>query len=152
MTSMPASRNARAITLAPRSCPSSPGLATSTRILRSAIAFHLTTHATGAHRRCVSFILQSLCVQALPQIPASHAAVWLPALCDFLHLFRGRQPDFFLAAFFCRRRFLRCLCPPHIEIVLVHRHANAEIAGGQHVLALQREHRSEERRVGKECR
>src|SRR4029077_9735831 len=32
MTSMPASRNARAITLAPRSCPSSPGLATSTRI------------------------------------------------------------------------------------------------------------------------
>src|ERR1700753_2406826 len=32
MTSMPASRNARAITLAPRSCPSRPGLATSTRI------------------------------------------------------------------------------------------------------------------------
>src|SRR5262249_19085244 len=36
MTSMPASRNARAITLAPRSWPSSPGLATSTRIFRSA--------------------------------------------------------------------------------------------------------------------
>src|SRR5262245_28131594 len=36
MTSMPASRNARAMTLAPRSWPSSPGLATSTRILRSA--------------------------------------------------------------------------------------------------------------------
>src|SRR5579871_5828542 len=35
MTSMPASRRARAITLAPRSWPSSPGLATSTRILRS---------------------------------------------------------------------------------------------------------------------
>src|SRR5579864_2526174 len=32
MTSMPASRNARAITLAPRSWPSSPGLATNTRI------------------------------------------------------------------------------------------------------------------------
>src|ERR1700761_5585009 len=32
MTSMPASRNARAITLAPRSCPSRPGLATSTRM------------------------------------------------------------------------------------------------------------------------
>src|SRR5260370_16646960 len=32
MTSIPASRNARAITLAPRSCPSSPGLATNTRI------------------------------------------------------------------------------------------------------------------------
>src|SRR6202521_3365546 len=35
MTSMPASRSARAITLAPRSCPSRPGLATSTRILES---------------------------------------------------------------------------------------------------------------------
>src|SRR3990170_1946958 len=34
MTSMPASRRARAITLAPRSWPSSPGLATSTRMGR----------------------------------------------------------------------------------------------------------------------
>src|ERR1700682_2644115 len=34
MTSMPASRSARAITLAPRSCPSSPGFATNTRIGR----------------------------------------------------------------------------------------------------------------------
>ena len=32
MTSMPASRSARATTLAPRSCPSSPGLATTTRM------------------------------------------------------------------------------------------------------------------------
>src|ERR1700728_1549799 len=32
MTSMPASRSARAITLAPRACPSRPGLATRTRI------------------------------------------------------------------------------------------------------------------------
>src|SRR4051794_7565257 len=32
MTSMPASRNARAITLAPRSCPSNPGFATTMRI------------------------------------------------------------------------------------------------------------------------
>src|SRR3954451_20908667 len=35
MTSMPASRSARAMILAPRSCPSRPGLATTTRILRS---------------------------------------------------------------------------------------------------------------------
>src|SRR3954463_10246826 len=35
MTSMPASRRARAITLAPRSWPSRPGLATKTRIRRS---------------------------------------------------------------------------------------------------------------------
>src|SRR5262249_24491409 len=37
MTSMPASRNARAITLAPRSWPSRPGLAISTRIFFSGI-------------------------------------------------------------------------------------------------------------------
>src|SRR5688500_16828225 len=35
MTSMPASRRARAMIFAPRSCPSSPGLATTTRILRA---------------------------------------------------------------------------------------------------------------------
>src|ERR1043166_1773338 len=34
MTSMPASRSARAMTFAPRSCPSRPGFATSTRIFR----------------------------------------------------------------------------------------------------------------------
>src|SRR6266542_6612456 len=38
MTSIPASRRARAITLAPRSCPSSPGLAIRTRIGLSSIA------------------------------------------------------------------------------------------------------------------
>ena len=32
MTSMPASRSARAMIFAPRSCPSRPGLATTTRI------------------------------------------------------------------------------------------------------------------------
>src|SRR5438270_7119293 len=35
MTSKPASRSARAMTLAPRSCPSRPGLATTTRYRRS---------------------------------------------------------------------------------------------------------------------
>src|SRR5213079_1617865 len=44
MTSMPASRRARAITLAPRSWPSRPGLATRTRIFGSAIASYLTTN------------------------------------------------------------------------------------------------------------
>src|SRR5436305_1774436 len=49
MTSIPASRSARAITLAPRSCPSRPGFATSTRIFRSPIDLHLTTPRTEAH-------------------------------------------------------------------------------------------------------
>src|SRR6266516_7519708 len=35
MTSMPASRSARAMIFAPRSCPSRPGLATTTRIFRA---------------------------------------------------------------------------------------------------------------------
>src|SRR5689334_19815534 len=35
---MPASRRARAMILAPRSCPSKPGLATTTRILRAVAA------------------------------------------------------------------------------------------------------------------
>ncbi|MBS1846581.1 MAG: collagen-like protein [Actinobacteria bacterium] len=38
MTSIPASRSARAMILAPRSCPSRPGLATTTRILRAVAA------------------------------------------------------------------------------------------------------------------
>src|SRR6185369_15717064 len=37
MTSMPASRSAAATTLAPRSCPSRPGLATSTRMGRALV-------------------------------------------------------------------------------------------------------------------
>src|SRR5579872_862833 len=50
MTSMPASRSARAMTLAPRSCPSRPGLATSTRIgeVRSCIG----TLKNSTARRC----------------------------------------------------------------------------------------------------
>src|SRR5690348_7036905 len=38
MTSIPASRSARAMIFAPRSCPSRPGLATTTRILRPEVA------------------------------------------------------------------------------------------------------------------
>src|SRR5579864_316198 len=63
MTSMPASRRARAITLAPRSCPSNPGLATSTRIrlfiqsdcARLLIgAEHIPQSVTDFTERCVS--------------------------------------------------------------------------------------------------
>src|SRR5829696_905908 len=38
MTSMPASRSARAMIFAPRSCPSRPGLATTTRIFDAVIS------------------------------------------------------------------------------------------------------------------
>src|SRR5690606_39377896 len=54
MTSMPASRSARAMTFAPRSCPSRPGLATKTRILRwetAAVGNDATSYWTGFSRR-----------------------------------------------------------------------------------------------------
>src|SRR5437879_1837212 len=50
MTSIPASRRALAITLAPRSWPSRPGFATSTRIFASVIEHHLNTEDTKDHR------------------------------------------------------------------------------------------------------
>src|SRR5947209_4942524 len=43
MTSMPASRSARAMILAPRSCPSRPGFATTTRMVPA------TSGSIGAH-------------------------------------------------------------------------------------------------------
>src|ERR1700683_2410700 len=92
MTSMPASRNARAMTLAPRSCPSSPGLATRTRILKSTIGIHLiTVSGTESRQRCHlqdainTSASHGVDIQAPPQIPAGYAAVRFPALGDFLH-------------------------------------------------------------------
>src|SRR5713226_8253651 len=51
MTSMPASRNARAITFAPRSWPSRPGLATRTRIFCSLIS-SLRDENAQSYRLC----------------------------------------------------------------------------------------------------
>jgi hypothetical protein len=45
MTSIPASRSARAMTLAPRSCPSRPGFAMTTRHFRKR-SLYLPTHPT----------------------------------------------------------------------------------------------------------
>src|ERR1700731_1186948 len=100
---MPASRSARAITLAPRSWPSRPGLATRTRILGSDIDFHLTTVGAEEHRARISYsvadsLLESnrLDIQTAPQIPARDGAVWLPAFGDLLHVFRFGQFAFFV--------------------------------------------------------
>src|SRR3954447_8390774 len=55
MTSMPASRRARAMILAPRSCPSKPGLATTTRIFAldaaSTAGRDATRHAAAGDSR-----------------------------------------------------------------------------------------------------
>src|ERR1700728_3612681 len=124
---MPASRKARAITFAPRSCPSRPGFATSTRIFVSAIANHLTTDGTEVHRggekhdnlavflgdpRCRRW-LKSFDVEASPHGPPSHAAIRSPGFGDFFHNFRLRQ--FALLVVF----------PP--------RHLHSIVARGQHI-------------------
>src|SRR3954462_10262113 len=64
MTSMPASRRARAMIFAPRSCPSRPGLATTTRILRcdcvlTAAAILLAPPPRGRPRRSADLDLQA---------------------------------------------------------------------------------------------
>src|SRR5215213_1335669 len=71
MTSIPASRSARAMIFAPRSCPSRPGFATTTRILRSAMEadsrglldFELHAHVgrmDAAHDRVGALLLHLL--------------------------------------------------------------------------------------------
>src|SRR6266571_5015434 len=127
MTSMPASRNARAMTLAPRSWPSRPGLATSTRILRSLdIGRFFAADARGGWRirrtaKNTTMAMASswgFCVQAAPQIPGSYAAVGMPGAGDLFHLTWGGQLAFLVGA--------------------LDGGAHAVIADGQHVLAAQR--------------
>src|SRR5258707_5130524 len=117
---MPASRSARAITLATRSWLSRPGLATRTRILGSDIGFHLTTVGRVAHRvtspafgRRLRLDSNRLDVQTPPQIPACDGAVRLPAFGDLRQVFRFGQFSLF--------------------VVLLNRHLDAVVAGRQHV-------------------
>src|SRR3954465_1427887 len=115
MTSMPASRSARAITLAPRSWPSRPGFATRTRIFCSA--------AVIGSADC-------LYVEAPPQIPTRNAAIRLPTFGDLLHLLRSWQRDFHLWRLsnrllgFCFAGTVFTLRRA-IQIMLMHRHADA---------------------------
>src|SRR5579872_2784583 len=91
MTSIPASRKARAMTFAPRSWPSRPGFATRTRIFRSVIEI-IKSQPTPATQRNLNRpgspfvrVLQRLDVEASPQVPARDTAVRRPGLCDFFH-------------------------------------------------------------------
>src|SRR5687768_16460944 len=52
MTSMPASRRARAMIVSPQSCPSRPGLATTTRILRSEAMRPMIRRTVGSLLEC----------------------------------------------------------------------------------------------------
>src|SRR5919197_1286314 len=66
MTSIPASRSARAITLAPRSWPSRPGLAISTRIFRSAIC------GLPEFRKDHDVVVRAVAVEVTCQLPLLH--------------------------------------------------------------------------------
>src|SRR5487761_2678225 len=91
MTSIPASRSARAIIFAPRSCPSRPGLATSTRILRSsAICLFRGSACTRSVRLCSPFhgiysVIAWPAVaparRAQPPLPIVSAARWRRKRC-----------------------------------------------------------------------
>src|SRR5215470_16552222 len=73
MTSKPASRSARAMIFAPRSCPSRPGLATTTRILRVEVAASIEACSLGPGAPCERMY------QALDRDQAGVAAVRLAA-------------------------------------------------------------------------
>src|SRR5436305_10956584 len=116
MTSMPASRSARAMTLAPRSCPSRPGLATSTRIFCSAMQHHLNTERTRDHsgQPAPDLPLKCFDVQAAPHVPAGYAAIWFPGARDLFHVLGFRQLPF---AIMPLQRHLHAIitCREHIE-------------------------------------
>src|SRR5919108_4234467 len=92
MTSMPASRSALATTLAPRSCPSSPGLATTTRMRPCATVFR-SPFAACADPGSAAGPHLGRYYPATPDAPASHrrttAAVPDP---DQQPLSPGRDP------------------------------------------------------------
>src|SRR5436305_10575531 len=121
MTSMPASRRARAMTLAPRSCPSRPGLATSTRIFCSAMQHHLNTERTRDHRDSFASALGLKCldIQAAPHIPAGHAPVWFPGARDLFHVLGLRQLS--------------------LAVMPLERHLHAIVACGQNIQPAKRE-------------
>src|SRR5215470_1033267 len=77
------------MTLAPRSWPSSPGLATSTRILLSDAMCVIICHTSGRlSDAAYKSSSHSLHVHAFPQIPARNTPVRRPWPRDFFHLLR----------------------------------------------------------------
>src|SRR5579859_8284923 len=89
MTSMPASRKARAMTFAPRSCPSSPGLATRTRIFLFTSEVmrepEIITARPPTSRPHPGFSKLYRDIQRAPHVPARDRAIRVPALGNALH-------------------------------------------------------------------
>src|SRR5687767_4411510 len=78
MTSIPASRSARAITFAPRSWPSRPGLAMTTRILRIFSFQLLYSMLAGPHPRSLA-LGDSRASRGLTQRPVEIIPIPIPA-------------------------------------------------------------------------
>src|SRR5450755_2650837 len=130
---MPASRKARAMTLAPRSWPSRPGFATKTRILASSDTSQFKHRVSrGAQGTVVSREaklrrqLNGFDIETAPKIPAGNAAIRLPAFGDLFHL-RG------LGQF-------------PLVVVLSNGSLHAIVAGRQNIGPAQRKHEEHMRR------
>src|SRR5437762_3432843 len=152
MTSMPASRSARAITLAPRSCPSSPGLATSTRIFCSVMESfkHRMSDEGGAWGLrypvcpCLSLPLIKLTQSQIAncKLEIENRKSYLP-----LHRLHIQTPPQIPArdrpvGFPAFRDFLHLHWFRHLSfaIVFANRRLDAVIACRQYIGTLQREH------------
>src|SRR5919201_1630563 len=104
MTSIPASRSARAMIFAPRSCPSSPGFATTTRILRPPPEARACVWGLPSKRRGSLLLLACLgrrgCVLSLQAVGLRRLE-----LLERQHTTPPHQPrwgrDWLLAASFC---------------------------------------------------
>src|SRR5213594_2723925 len=79
MTSIPASRRARATILAPRSWPSNPGLATTTRTLRSVSSVMVLGRPAGEHAAKLLADLHDLAAITGHRLPVEALAVVRPA-------------------------------------------------------------------------
>src|SRR6516225_1615031 len=121
MTSIPASRRARAMTLAPRSCPSRPGLATSTRILRvSDIWLLILAEQRNSNQHSAVSIQPCKCTEAIKNSGDVYEALAARALA-----FR-----------FPPRLRVSVVDSPFDSSRLRHRYHAAKLQYGCHVLAI----------------
>src|SRR5580704_4609383 len=151
MTSMPASRRARAMTFAPRSCPSRPGFATSTRIFCSAGIFFgvyqrgSTRNALGYNRdRKIDQSHEECSRRGVLREPS--CPLWLAVFSPLHRLNIQTAPQ--VPAGDAAIGFPRSGDLFHLHrigqlafmVMLFHCHSDAEVAGRQYVFLLQSEY------------
>src|SRR5579872_2164298 len=98
----------------------------------------------GSLGQLVSKPLHGLHVETSPEVPASDAAIRLPAFRNLFHLLRRREFYFGLAflsgpelGWFLLRCFCRRSCRCQRQIMLVNCHAHTEISSGEDILTFE---------------